>query len=153
MVLATTERCGGGNLQKLNYGSLGEPVWSWPQQKGAAAGIFKNLTMDPSESPCRLHAPQQLTMEILGTGAPRPPKTMLKKNNFATPRKFFGPPRKTSFVASTLFLGGGGKGVSIVKLLRRVCTTFVGNASCASRQHVRLVPEDTQQWLRKPSTT
>ena len=51
-VLATTERCGGGNLQKLNYGSLGEPLRSWPQQKGAVAGILKNLTMDPSESFC-----------------------------------------------------------------------------------------------------
>ena len=50
----TTERRGGGNLQKLTYGSLGEPLRSWPQQKGAVAGIFKNLTMDPSESPCRL---------------------------------------------------------------------------------------------------
>ena len=54
MVLATTERCGGGNLQKLNYGSFGKPLWFWPQQKGAVAGIFKNLTMDPSESRCRL---------------------------------------------------------------------------------------------------
>ena len=154
MVLATTERCGGGNLQKLNYGSLGKPLWFWPQQKGAAAGIFKNLTMDPSESPCRLHAPQQLTMEILGTGAPRPPKTMLKKNNFATPRKFFWTSAEDFFRRLNIVFGGeGGEGASIVKLLRRVCTIFVGNAFCTPRQHFRFVPEDKQSWLRKCSTT
>ena len=71
MVLATTERCGGGNLQKLNYGSLGKPLWFWPQQKGAAAGIFKNLTMDPSESPCRLQC------------------TIFVGNAFCTPRQHF----------------------------------------------------------------
>ena len=48
----TTERRGGANLPKFNYGSLGELLRSWPQQKGAVAGIFKNLPMDPSESLC-----------------------------------------------------------------------------------------------------
>ena len=48
----TTERRGGANLQKLNYGSLGELLRSWPQQRGAVTEIFKNLTMDPSESLC-----------------------------------------------------------------------------------------------------
>ena len=108
MVLATTERCGGGNLQKLNYGSLGKPLWFWPQQKGAAAGIFKNLTMDPSESPCRLHAPQQLTMEILGTGASRPPKTMLKKKTSQLREFFFWTSAEDFFRRLNIVFGGEG---------------------------------------------
>ena len=89
MVLATTERCGGGNLQKLNYGSFGEPLWSWPQQKGAAAGIFKNLTMDPSESPCRLQRPSTTSYGNLGNGRPPPPQNNVEQKQLRSSEKIF----------------------------------------------------------------
>ena len=69
MVLATTERCGGGNLQKLNYGSFGKPLSpsvydirrerflhsaaTFPfcprRQTVVVAEMFNNLTMDLPE--------------------------------------------------------------------------------------------------------
>ena len=83
MVLATTERCGGGNLQKLNYGSFGKPLSSsvydirrkrflhsaatFPfcprSQTAVVAEMFKNLTMDLPE---RLPALHDNTFFVLG---------------------------------------------------------------------------------------
>ena len=87
--------------------------------------MFNNLTMDPPEGPCSLHAAQQLTMEIFGTGAPRPPKQCCEDNKADGPKMFF-EVNEVLFSFPTLFWGEGeGGGVSIVKLLSRVCAISV----------------------------
>ena len=117
MVLATTERCGGGNLQKLNYGSFGKPLSS--------------------------SRPSTTNYGNLGNGRPPPPQNNVEKEQLRHSEKMFLDLRRRLLSSPQHCLWGGrGEGASIVKLLRRVCTIFVGNAFCTPRQHFRFVPED-----------
>ena len=92
-------RC--GNVQKLNYGFAAEALF--PSRRAKT-----NYGKPGQRRP------------------PSPPQAMLQRN-IRRGRKNFSKPRELlSFTNNIVWGGEGGKGVSIVKLLSRVCTILVG---------------------------
>ena len=104
MVLATTERCGGGNLQKLNYGSCGKPLSS--------------------------SRPSTTNYGNFGNGRPPPPQNNVEREQLRHSENCFSTSAEDFSRRFNIVLGAGGRGtgVSLVTLLRMVYTIFLGNA-------------------------
>ena len=84
MVLATTERCGGGNLQKLNYGSFGKPLSS--------------------------SRPSTTNYGNLGNGRPPPPQNNVEKEQLRHSEKIFWTSAEDFFRRLNIVFGGRGEG-------------------------------------------
>ena len=81
----------------------------------------------------------------LGNGRPPPPQNNVEKEQLRHSEKIFLDLRGRLLSSPQhCFWGGGGKGVSIVKLLRRVCTIFVGTLS-ALRGKISVLSQKTNR--------